>query len=47
MGGAVARNPILLIVPCHRVIGANGSLTGYSGGLWRKRALLRLEQKME
>ncbi len=43
VGGAVARNPILLIVPCHRVIGANGSLTGYSGGLWRKRALLENE----
>lgn len=43
VGGAVARNPILLIMPCHRVIGADGSLTGYSGGLWRKRALLENE----
>ena len=43
VGGAVARNPILLIVPCHRVIGADGALTGYSGGLWRKAALLRME----
>ena len=43
VGGAVARNPILLIMPCHRVIGANGGLTGYSGGLWRKRALLENE----
>lgn len=43
VGGAVARNPISLIVPCHRVLGGDGSLTGYSGGLERKRALLRLE----
>lgn len=39
-----ARNPISTIVPCHRVIGANGSLTGYGGGLERKRLLLELEQ---
>lgn len=45
VGGAVARNPILLIVPCHRVIGANGGLIGYSGGLWRKRALLEMEKR--
>ena len=43
VGGAVGRNPISIIVPCHRVIGSNGSLTGYSGGLERKAALLRLE----
>ena len=43
VGAAVGRNPISLIVPCHRVIGADGSLTGYAGGLARKRALLRLE----
>ena len=43
VGGALARNPIALIVPCHRVVGANGSLTGYGGGLWRKEALLKLE----
>ena len=43
VGGAVARNPISLIVPCHRVVGADGSLTGYAGGLDRKRKLLALE----
>lgn len=43
VGAAVGRNPISLIVPCHRVLGADGSLTGYAGGLARKRALLRLE----
>lgn len=45
VGGAVGRNPISIIVPCHRVVGANGSLTGYAAGLDRKRALLQLEQK--
>lgn len=45
VGGAVGRNPISIIVPCHRIVGANGSLTGYAGGLDRKRALLQLEQK--
>ena len=44
VGGAVAHNPISLIVPCHRVIGADGSLTGYAGGLDKKRWLLALEQ---
>lgn len=43
VGAAVGRNPVGIIVPCHRVMGANGSLTGYAGGLWRKSALLRLE----
>lgn len=43
VGGAVGRNPVSLIVPCHRVIGADGSLTGYAGGIDRKRALLALE----
>lgn len=43
VGGAVAHNPISLIVPCHRVIGADGSLTGYAGGLERKARLLELE----
>jgi methylated-DNA-[protein]-cysteine S-methyltransferase len=43
VGGAVGRNPIGIIVPCHRVIGASGALTGYAGGLERKIALLRLE----
>ena len=43
VGAAVGRNPISVIVPCHRVVGQNGSLTGYAGGLPRKEALLRLE----
>ena len=43
VGGAVGRNPIGIIVPCHRVIGSDGSLTGYTGGLDRKVALLTLE----
>jgi methylated-DNA-[protein]-cysteine S-methyltransferase len=43
VGGAVGRNPLSVIVPCHRVIGAAGALTGYAGGLHRKRALLMLE----
>lgn len=42
-GAATGRNPIGIIVPCHRIMGANGSLTGYAGGLERKRALLALE----
>lgn len=46
VGGAVGRNPISIIVPCHRIVGTNGSLTGYAGGLDRKRALLQLEQKI-
>lgn len=44
VGGAVGRNPIGILIPCHRVLGADGSLTGYSGGLDRKRNLLQLEQ---
>jgi methylated-DNA-[protein]-cysteine S-methyltransferase len=43
VGAAVGRNPVSLIVPCHRVIGRDGSLTGYAGGLDRKKALLQLE----
>jgi methylated-DNA-[protein]-cysteine S-methyltransferase len=43
VGAANGRNPVAIIVPCHRVIGANGSLTGYGGGLDRKRFLLDLE----
>lgn len=43
VGGAVGRNPVSVIVPCHRVLGADGSITGYAGGLDRKRALLCLE----
>jgi methylated-DNA-[protein]-cysteine S-methyltransferase len=42
-GAATGRNPIGIIVPCHRIMGANGTLTGYAGGLERKRALLALE----
>jgi methylated-DNA-[protein]-cysteine S-methyltransferase len=43
VGAAVGRNPVGILVPCHRVIGANGALTGYAGGLPRKRALLAHE----
>ena len=42
-GAATGRNPISVIVPCHRIVGSNGNLTGYAGGLDRKRALLALE----
>ena len=45
VGGAVGHNPITLIVPCHRVIGSDGSLTGYAGGIERKKALLQLERQ--
>ena len=44
VGLANGRNPIPIVIPCHRVIGANGTLTGYAGGLERKQALLELEQ---
>lgn len=43
VGGANGRNPLTLIVPCHRIIGSDGSLTGYGSGLWRKRWLLAHE----
>jgi len=43
VGGAIARNPLAIVVPCHRVLGADGSLTGYAGGLERKARLLALE----
>ncbi len=46
VGGAIGRNPIGIIVPCHRVIGKDGSLTGYTGGLDRKKVLLRLESPL-
>lgn len=45
VGGAVGHNPVSIVVPCHRVLGSNGSITGYAGGLERKRALLALEQR--
>ena len=44
VGGAVGRNPISILIPCHRVIGADGSLTGYAGGLDKKEYLLGLER---
>lgn len=44
VGGAVGHNPISILIPCHRVVGANGSLTGYAGGLEKKKALLHIEQ---
>lgn len=43
VGGAVGHNPISLVIPCHRVLGADGGLTGYAGGLEKKRRLLALE----
>ena len=43
VGGAVGHNPISIIIPCHRVVGANGSLTGYAGGIGAKIKLLQLE----
>jgi methylated-DNA-[protein]-cysteine S-methyltransferase len=46
VGLANGRNPISIVVPCHRVIGADGSLTGYGGGLDRKRTLLDLERRV-
>ena len=45
VGGAVGHNPIALIIPCHRVIGADGGLTGYGGGIERKRMLLEMESR--
>lgn len=45
VGGAVGRNPLCLVVPCHRVVGADGSLVGYGPGLWRKRWLLDHEAR--
>ena len=43
VGGAVGHNPISILIPCHRVVGSDGSLTGYAGGIEKKEALLRLE----
>lgn len=45
VGGANSRNPLAIVVPCHRVIGANGSLTGYAGGMTKKAWLLQHEQR--
>ena len=45
VAAAVGRNPLSIVVPCHRVLGSNGSLTGYAGGVDRKAALLNLEQR--
>lgn len=44
VGNAVSRNPLSILLPCHRVVGSNGSLTGYAGGIERKRWLLQLEK---
>jgi methylated-DNA-[protein]-cysteine S-methyltransferase len=46
VGAAVGRNPLSIVVPCHRVVGADGSLTGYAGGLERKSVLLQLERAL-
>jgi len=45
VGGANHHNPFWIVVPCHRIIGSDGSLTGYGGGLWRKERLLALEKE--
>lgn len=45
VGTANGRNPIAILIPCHRVIGAGNKLTGYAGGIWRKKFLLELEMK--
>lgn len=47
VGQAVGHNPVSIVIPCHRVVGADGSLTGFAGGLDRKRALLELEEPEE
>jgi len=44
VGSANGKNPIAIIIPCHRIIGSNGSLTGYGGGLWRKEWLIKHEK---
>jgi methylated-DNA-[protein]-cysteine S-methyltransferase len=46
VGGAVGHNPISILIPCHRVVGSSGDLTGYAGGIDKKTALLRLEGAM-
>lgn len=45
VGTAIGRNPIVVVIPCHRVIGTGNKLTGYAGGIWRKKLLLELEMK--
>jgi methylated-DNA-[protein]-cysteine S-methyltransferase len=45
VGTAIGANPILIMLPCHRIVGKYGQLTGYAGGLWRKSKLLEMEQK--
>jgi len=45
VGNANAKNPIAIVIPCHRLIGANGTLTGYGGGIWRKEWLLKREKQ--
>jgi len=45
IGGAVGHNPISIIIPCHRVVGSNGTLTGYAGGIDKKEALLKIEKR--
>ncbi len=47
IAAANGANPIMILIPCHRVIGSDGSLTGYAGGLWRKEALLDLERGVQ
>ena len=47
VGGANGKNPILILIPCHRVIGANGKLVGFSSGIEKKQFLLKLEQKAQ
>lgn len=47
IGNAVGHNPILLLIPCHRVVGSDGALTGYAGGIDRKKALLTLEKQIK
>ena len=46
VGNANGNNPIAIIIPCHRIIGSNGNLTGYAGGMWRKRWLIKHENSV-
>ncbi len=47
VASANGRNPLLIIIPCHRIIGSDGSLTGYAGGIWRKKWLLAHENPLK